>query len=335
VVPIGPSNADPWLHTEFRRAGFRPETFPLRGPADPVCLATIVWLLRRHRIDVVHSHAFFAAVYGGIAAWLLGKSHVITMHGSRYYAGRRRRVLALRWSARRSRALVGVSSATAAELTSGLGLPPASVRVVYNGVPRQSGDRERVRRELSLRADELLIVAIGSLFPVKGHAVLLQALLQLSDGPPLPPWRAAIAGVGGEDASLRAFIEGNGLGDRVTLLGFRDDVPDVLAAADVYAMPSLYEGSPLALMEAMFAGKPIVASDVGGIPELVTDDGEALLAAPGDATQLAQALRSLLTDSARRERLGRAAHRRAESRFTLDRMVDEYEELYASPERLS
>jgi glycosyltransferase involved in cell wall biosynthesis len=328
VLPLGPVGADPWLHTEFRRSGFEPATFPVRGPADPVCFATIVRLLRGHRIDVVHSHAFFAAVYGGAAAWLLRKPHVITMHGSRYYLRRRRRRAALRWSARRSRAFVGVSSAMAAELAAALALPPAAVNVVYNGVPHQPGDRGRVRRELGLGPDELLVVAVGSLFPVKGHAVLMRALARLRDVADVPPWRAAIAGTGGEEAALRTLIGEHCLGDRVSLLGFRSDVPDVLAAADVYVMPSLYEGAPLALMEAMFAGKAIAASAVGGIPELVSHDREALLTPPGDSAELATSLRSLLCDPERRGRLACAAQRRAASRFTLERMTDEYERLY-------
>jgi glycosyltransferase involved in cell wall biosynthesis len=331
VLPLGPENADPWLHAEFRRAGFEPATFPVRGPADPACLAAITRFLHRRRVDVVHSHAFFAAVYGGAAAWLLRKPHVITMHGSRYYLNRRRRRAALRWSARRSRAVVAVSSATAAELAAGIGLPPTAVRVVYNGVPYRPGDRTRMRRELGLAPDELFIVAIGSLFPVKGHVVLLRALAALGDAADAPRWRAAIAGIGGEEGALRAFIDDHRLGDRVSLLGFRSDVPDVLAAADVYAMPSLYEGAPLGLMEAMFAGKAIAASAVGGIPELVSHGREALLTPPGDAGALAASLRSLLPDPERRARLGRAAQRRAASQFTLERMTDEYERLYVGP----
>jgi glycosyltransferase involved in cell wall biosynthesis len=328
VLPLGPENADPWLHAEFRRAGFEPATFPVRGPADPTCLAAIARFLHRRRVDVVHSHAFFAAVYGGAAAWLLRKPHVITMHGSRYYLNRRRRRAALRWSARRSRAVVAVSSTSAAELAAGIGLPPAAVRVVYNGVPFRAGDRDRVRRELGLAADELLVVATGSLFPVKGHGVLLRALAALRDAADAPPWRAAIAGIGGEERALRRLIDDHRLDDRVRLLGFRSDVPDVLAAADVYAMPSLYEGAPLGLMEAMFAGKAIAASAVGGIPELVTHDREALLTPPGHAAALAESLHSLLSDPERRALLGRAAQRRAQSQFTLERMTDEYERLY-------
>jgi glycosyltransferase involved in cell wall biosynthesis len=331
VLPLGPTNADPWLHGEFRRAGFDPLTFSVRAPIDPACLASIVRLLHRHRIDVVHSHAFFAAVYGGAAAWLLRKPHVITMHGSRYYAGRRRRAMALRWSARRSRAVVGVSAATAGDLAAALGLPQSAVRVVYNGVPHSRGDRDRARRDLGLAPDESFVLAVGSLFPVKGHAVLLQALARLGDATDVPRWRAAIAGIGGEEIALRASIDHHRLADRVTLLGFRSDVADLLAAADIFAMPSLYEGSPLALVEAMFAGKAIAASATGGIPELVSHDAEALLTPPGDIEALATSLRLLLGDSARRARIGLAAQRRAESNFTLSRMTDQYEQLYSAP----
>ena len=314
VLPIGPADADPWLHGEFRRSGFEPATFSMRAPADPGCLATIVRLLHGHRVDVVHSHAFLAAVYGGAAAWLLRKPHVITMHGSRYYLDRRRRRVALRWSARHSRAVVGVSSATAAQLVTGLGLPPSAVRVVYNGVAYQPGDRGRQRRELGLSASELLVTAVGSLFPVKGHAVLLRALRQLRDAEGVPPWRAVIAGIGGEQATLQEYIDQHRLADRVTLLGFRADVPDLLAATDVYVMPSLYEGSPLALMEAMFAGRAIAASRTGGIPELVSHDAEALLTAPGDERALAASIHTLLCDADRRARLGRAAQASARAR---------------------
>jgi glycosyltransferase involved in cell wall biosynthesis len=329
VVPIGPANHHPWLGAQFRAAGFEPETYTLRRPADPRCLAHIAGMLHRHRIDVVHSHDYFAAVYGAAAAWLLRKPHVITMHGTRYYLGRARRRLTLRWSARRSRALVGVSAATADELATSLRLPRSAVRVIYNGVSRPSGDAERIRRELRLAPSELLILALGSLFPVKGHLVLVEALSVLASQVGGARWRAAIAGIGDQEEALRTAIGEHGLTDRVHLLGFREDVGELLAAADVYAMPSLSEGSPLALMEAMFAGKAIVASRTGGIPELVTHDSDALLVPPGDVGALAAALETLLSDASLRDRLGGAAQRRAAVSFTLERMTDEYERLYA------
>jgi glycosyltransferase involved in cell wall biosynthesis len=330
ILPILPADGDQWLATQFRASAFDVAPFSQRRGLDPLTLAQVVRLISRHRIDVVHSHAFTASVYGGAAAWLLRKPHVITMHGSKYYLERRRRRVALRWSARHSRAVVGVSSETASQLASGLGLPPEAVRVVYNGVPHASGDRSRGRRELGLGTDDLLVVAVGSLFPVKGHVVLVRALAELQQTGDVAPWHAVIAGTGGEERALRVAIDEHGLSTRVRLLGFRSDVPDLLAAADVYAMPSLYEGSPLALMEAMFAQNAIVASAIGGIPELVTHEREALLVPPGEPTALAAALRRLFSSRELRERLGSAAFRRAKDNFTIARMADEYERLYAS-----
>src|SRR6185437_163485 len=117
----------------------------------------------------------------------------------------------------------------------------------------------------------------------------------------------AIAGRGGEETALRALARETGLEQQIHLLGFRPDVPDILAAADIFVMPSLSEGLPLALVEAMAASLPVIASDVGGIPEVAERDAEALLIAPGDARALAAALARLLGDSALRASLGTAA----------------------------
>jgi glycosyltransferase involved in cell wall biosynthesis len=329
VFPIGPARRDPWLRTQFRERGFEPNTFDIRGQIDPLGLAQIVRLLRRLRVDVVHTHEFQMSVYGGLAAWLQGTPFVITMHGGRYYAERLRRRLALRWSVRRCRALVGVSAATAAELVARLGVPASAVQVVHNGVRYRAGDPSKLRAELGIAPEELLVVAVGNLYPVKGHAGLLDALSILDRGPDEAPWRLAIAGRGKEEDTLRRMIASRGWERRVHLLGYREDIADVIAAADVFAMPSLSEGLPLALVEAMFAAKPIVASRIGGVPEVVSDGVEALLTPPGDAATLAARLRHLLSSAELRSRLGRSARQRASERLSAERMTDAYERLYA------
>jgi glycosyltransferase involved in cell wall biosynthesis len=188
-----------------------------------------------------------------------------------------------------------------------------------------------LRRELGVLPNELLIVAVGNLYPVKGHAVLLRALAGLVHDAPATPWRLAIAGRGEAEAALRSFASEAGIADRVHLLGFRTDVADILAAADVFVMPSLSEGLPLALVEAMSASLPIVASDVGGIPEVVERDAEALLTPPDDAGAIAEALARLLADADMRAALGAAAGRRALRDFGVERMGDAYERLYRTP----
>jgi glycosyltransferase involved in cell wall biosynthesis len=329
VTPVLPAYLDPWLVNEFKSRGFEPETFDAPAFVDPGYVARLVRILKRRGADVVHSHEFLTSVYGGAAAAIAGKPHVITMHGGRYYAGKRHRRAALRWSARRSRAVVGVSAATANELAAHLRLPPDRVRVVHNGIRPRVGDGASVRRELGVSDGEMLVVAIGNLKPVKAHTVLLEALVRVSTREGMPPWRLAIAGTGSEAQRLEALAAEHGVTDRVHLLGYRADVGDILAAGDVWAMTSLSEGLPLALIEAMFAGKPIVASNVGGIPEVIEHDRNGLLVPSKDSDALADAFARLFTDAALRTRLAAAAQRDAQDGFGIDRMVDAYEGLYS------
>ena len=326
VCPVCPDNRQPWLADSFRARGFDPAFVSPRRAVDPGVVRDIVRIARRRRVDVIHSHEFDMAVHGTFAARLLRCPHVITMHGGRYYAARWARRLALRWAARWSDAIVGVSASVVADLERTLRLPRGTARLVHNGVSFEPGRRERVRAELGLRPDEKLIVAIGSLYPVKGHIVLLRALADIDAR--ATPWHLAIAGRGGEERGLRDFGAEHGMAERVHLLGYRSDVSDVLAAADIYAMPSLSEGLPLSLLEAMSAGKAIVASDTGGIPEAVANGRDALLVPPGDHAALAAALRALLDDAGERERLGAEAKAHVTATFGLDRMTDGYERIY-------
>jgi glycosyltransferase involved in cell wall biosynthesis len=329
VCPVGPANGCGWLAARFRERGFDPETFSLRRPIDPSCVRGLADTLRRRDVDVVHSHEFTMAVYGAAAARLIGKPHIVTMHGGQSFAARWRRRAAFRWAFRRSRRVVTVSAATRSALASLLGLPSERIDVIPNGVRLQPGSRDALRRELHLAPAERLIVAVGNLYPVKGHMVLLHALATLSASQNGCAWRAVIIGRGEEEARLRAFAAEGGFADRLHLLGYRDDVADVLAAADIFVMPSLSEGLPLALIEAMLASRAIIASEVGGIPEVVTQHRHALLVPPGDHAALAAALRRLLEDPAYCEVLGRAAERRARASLTVESMTDAYERIYA------
>lgn len=324
VVPVGPAKGCGWLAAEFRDRAFDPATFTLRRPIDPACVTGLADLFRHRRVDLAHSHEFTMAVYGAAAARRTGIPHLITMHGGTAWSTRLRRRIAMRWAFRASSGLVAVSVPTRLHLKRVLGAS-RRIEVVSNGVPRREGDRERLRRELVVGDKEALIVAVGNLYPVKGHAALLHALAGTGPG---QPWRLAIAGRGDEDESLRALAVEKGVEDRVHLLGYRADIADILAAADIFAMPSLSEGLPLALIEAMFAGRAIVASKVGGIPDAVKDGHEGLLVPAGDEEALGTALQRLLSNPVMRTALGAAAQRRAEAEFTTARMTDQYERLY-------
>lgn len=328
VMPVGPASGCGWLGGEFAARGFTPRTYELRHAIDWRGVTTLTALMRGHGTQLVHSHEFTMAVYGSVAARRAGARHVITMHGGRYYAEAWRRRAALRWAMERSAATTAVSGATAADLRRTLGVPDEAVRILPNGITMPNGRRDKLRRELELRDDDMLIVAIGNLYPVKGHAVLLRALAALEEQGGAPRWRLAIAGRGEDEQRLRIIADEGGIASRVHLLGFRSDAPDILAAGDLFVMPSLSEGLPLALVEAMATGLAIVASDVGGIPEVVERDREALLVPPASPIALAAAIRALLDDPVRRSTLGAAAQRRAHCDFSVAAMADAYETLY-------
>jgi glycosyltransferase involved in cell wall biosynthesis len=333
ICPVLPAKGVGWLGREFRARGFEPEAFHLRRPLDWRCVTGIAEVLRRRKVDVVHSHEFTMAVYGAAATrWWGRQPLIVTIHGGPHPLTHWRRGLAFRWAMRRSRATVAVSDATRRRFVEGLGVAPDAIGVVHNGIrPPAPGRRAPVRAELGVSDDTALLVSVGNLYPVKGHAVLLRALVQLAEHTDLPRWRVALAGRGQEAEPLKAFAREHGLAERVTFLGHRDDVPDILAAGDLYVMPSLSEGLPLSLLEALFAEKPVVASAVGGIPEVVTDGESGRLVPPNDPPALAGALAELLRDPRRARSLAGAGLRRAREAFTLEHMTTEYERLYAAP----
>lgn len=331
IVPVGPEHGVGWLGDLFRRGGFEPEVFRISRPVDPGCVKGLVQLFRDYRIDAVHSHEFTMAVYGTAATRLLGLPHVITMHGGLKVCKALRRRIALRWAMRTSEYAVMVSRATQKQFSDDLGVSPSLFTVVPNGVPIQKGDPAAVRKEFGIDEKECVMLAVGVLERHKGHRTLLEALEKLDAAGLAVPWRLVIAGgAGGEEhASLLRYAEENHLTGRVHIVLNRNDISDLLAMADIFVMPSLWEGLPMAVLEAMVARKAIVASEIAGIPEAIVDGREGLLVPPGEARPLAAALESLLADQRRREALATAAAERAHGQFTVSVMADSYEALYA------
>lgn len=327
IVPVGPAKGLGWLDKVLRERGFEPEQFRLRRALDPQCLREMIAMLRAHRVDIVHGHEFTMALYGAAAARFLRKPAVITIHSAQYVSLALRRRAALGWAARSSAATVAVSAETARTLEHRLWLRPGSVTTIHNGIVERPGTAEGVRAGLDVGSDEILILAVGNLYPVKGHPVLLEAL-HLVDGERAGKWRLVVAGRGRKKPILEERARELGLADRVQFLGHRDDVPNLLAAADIFVMPSLREGLPLAVLEAMFAGKAIVATGVGGIPEAITSGEHGILVPPGDAAALSRALSQALGDAALRRRFGTAARARAQAEFQVGHMADRYERVY-------
>lgn len=320
-----PDGRETWLEAQLVGADVGVEHFHLASPLSPQCVRTLAAGFAQRGITIAHSHDFTMAVNGACAARAVGIPHIITMHGGRYYAERFRRRLALRLAALSSQAVVAVSDALAIHLCHDLRLARTRVVTIPNGVRRHPATLSPLHAELGLGAEVKILLAVGNLYPVKGHRVLLDAL------PTLPTHvHVAIAGRGGEEASLRARAKELGVASRLHLLGLRDDIPGLLLAADVFVQPSLDEGLPLAVLEAMFAGCPIVATDVGDVGRAVGGDDAAILVPPGDSQALGTAIGQLIAEPTRAQALGLRARVLADEGYSLATMVDRYSALYVA-----
>lgn len=328
VIPILPAELEGWLHPALRAEGFSPVSVDFRELGATGIVRHTLQVLRQNRIEVLHSHEFTMSVFGAMAARRARIPHVITMHGNQTMTAALRRRMALRWAFRQSSAVVAVSADTRQHLEESLGVPPGRILTVRNGIPARSGDPRPIRLEFGLGPEDVLLLSVGNLSERKGHAVLVRALAHLRDQGLQPRWKLVIAGRGSQRESLEALIEETGLGAHVFLAGHRDDIPSLQDAADLFVMPSLWEGLPLAVLEAMFAGNPVVASLASGIPEAMDDGVEGRLVPPGNVEALAQALGPLLRDRSLRTRMGEAARMRARRDFTVERMASDYEALY-------
>jgi glycosyltransferase involved in cell wall biosynthesis len=181
---ILPADGEGWLARELAGTGVAIEYFRLDRPVSPACGRWLAATLRRYGASVAHSHEFSMAIYGAWAAWQAGIPHVITMHGSRYYAGRLRRRLAMRTAVAASAELVAVSKPLASNLSADLWIRTSRVTVVANGVRPPPVVDSSLRAELGLGPEARLLLALGNLYPVKGHGVLLAALALLRDRHP-------------------------------------------------------------------------------------------------------------------------------------------------------
>lgn len=202
--------------------------------------------------------------------------------------------------------------------------------VMRNGVDveryRRSVDKTLVRSQLGLGADARLIAMVGTLKEVKGHHYMVEAMTSIV--PQHPDVHALFIGDGPLKRELQAQIEKVSLDRHIHFLGNRSDVPELLAASDFFALPSLWEGLSMALLEAMTTGLPIVASEVSGTVGAITPNETGLLVPPGDSQQLAEAIEQLLTNPKQAQAMGAAARRLVETEFSAQKQADEHLALY-------
>lgn len=306
--------------------------FPIRADLDPLLLWQLVRFLRAQKPDIVHTHLIHGDLYGTLAARLAGVPFVVSSkHNDDVF--RQRGFYA--WldcaMARYQNRIITISHHLKRFHVDVEGLPVDKIVTIHYGLDPNAflqdvGEGVDMRAELDIPADAPLVGVVGRLTEQKGHAYLLDAFVTVVQE--LPSARLLVVG----DGELRSTLERQaarlGLYGSVAFIGRREDVPRIMMALDVLVMPSLWEGFGLVLLEAMAADKPVVASQVSAIPEIVADGETGLLVPPKDSEDLSRALLALLRDPTRAREMGRQGRQRLEQEFTMARMVEQTQGVY-------
>jgi len=289
----------------------------------------LCWVIYRQRVDLIHVNSYVPGNYARLAAALMQVPIVIDhWHGFSRFSRKRRFIC--RFLARFTDLSLAVSQGVKDYLVKEIGLAPEKIRVLANGVDIAAIDaarpRAEIRRELGLPANAPIIGLVGRLDHWgKGHKELFAAMARLTARYPV---QALIVGGGRREAEIQQAAADLGLAGQVHFLGSRQDVPELLHAMDIFVLPSYSEGLSLALMEAMAAGLPVIATTVGGNPELVTDGETGLLIPSKDADALAAALERLLADPTEAKAMGEKARRQVEANYSLERVGTEINGIY-------
>lgn len=296
-------------------------------------------LIRVRGFDIVHTHTSKAALVGTLAAQLVrprprivNTAHILgTMAiktGPMHWVFRTYDRVLL---GKGTDAVIVVSEAIRQEAQRLRLIPDERLHAIQNGIRTErfdvSADRaDAVRKGLGITLDQIMVVNVARIAPFKALHILVQAAAILA--PDFPDLRVVIVGDGPLRAEMEQLVNMLGVGDTVRFAGVRRDIPDVLAAADIFALSSSCEGLPIAILEAMAAGLPIVSTAVDGIPEVVLEGEVGLLCPPQDAQALADKLRRVIENPTLRQKMGEAARLRVNTVFSAQRMAAKTASLY-------
>lgn len=320
------------LDTQYAAAGISVHPLGLEHWWDVGAAGRLVGLIRREQAEIIHAHLFPAEVFATVASLAAGSRAklVCTKHNDEDFLRRWHFRFLHRLISHRAAQTIIISEHLRRFTTAiGTADPSRLVTIPY-GYDRVPGGAtgEGWRQKLGLGQGTFVIGAVGRLVPQKGHRYLIEAVRRMASAG--EDVALAIVGEGPLLGRLEEQVAAAELGRRVFFIGFRRDIPDLLAAFDVFVLPSLWEGFGLVLLEAMAARRAIVASRVSAIPEVVEDGVSGVLVPPADPKALAEALLALRHDAARRAALGAAGHERLRREFTLERLIERTIEVYRS-----
>jgi glycosyltransferase involved in cell wall biosynthesis len=282
----------------------------------------LVELIRKERPDIIHNHNPRGQIYGSIASRLAGKKNITTRHGNE-----REPIPSWVWPF--TDRVVLISHETQRSFLANAFIKKSKSTVIHNGIDLgpfgDSEDQAAIRKQWNIPSDAFVICNVARLAPEKNHALLLNAFSRVYKQHPHA--RLVIVGDGACKDALTRQAEELGIAQYVTFTGFQSNIGPFLFAGDAFVLSSDTEGISLTLLEAMAASKPVVATHVGGNPEVIIDGETGFLVAPRDPNAMADKI-LLLSKSELRHQMGQAGRKRVEDHFSIDRMAQEYENIY-------
>jgi len=313
------------FYERARRQGISVRMVHCKGRADWRAVRQIEEYIQEDEVDLVHTHGYKADLYGYLAAWRCHKAVVATCHNwvggtaaLGIYNQLDRMVL------KKFNALAAVSDTVAQRLRA-FGVSAEKIKTIANGIDVKVF--ERAEPQPLLRAEGSTVVGVVARLDLqKGFEYLLRATRELCQM--FPGLKMVIVGEGPDRDAIEEMIEQYGLRSNVILAGQQSNMPGVYAAMDIFVLPSLNEGLPMTILEAMAASKPVIATRVGAIPSVIKDGENGLLVAPKDSEGLRNAIASLLSDPERRRRLGDQAHTWVSQNYTSEAMALKYRDMY-------
>jgi glycosyltransferase involved in cell wall biosynthesis len=323
----------PWknaLVSELETAGV--ESHCLDGARDPRWIKRLKDLVQRREIDVIHVHSPLAAIGARMAFWKERRVRIVYTEHNMWQRYKKATAWGNAFTFPRNDFVFAVSNEVQGSINypgvlSRRSYPP--IETLYHGPDpgalRRAATSDGVREELGIPIDAPIVGTVANLKLHKGHEYLLQAAVRVRQT--IPNARFVWVGVGPLEDGLRRKAADMGLDDTIIFTGFRDDAPKLMHAFDLFALPSLHEGLPIALVEAMTLGRPVVATRAGGTPEVVQDGKQGYLVPSRDSAALADGIVTLLRDAPLRRRMGEAAKARA-AEFDIRKSVARMERLY-------
>lgn len=330
------AQSSPALGNAAEQSGLDVEYLPMRMKIDPLIVHRISRLVKQRKVRLVHAHGYKSNLIGLVAATISHVPVVTTNHlfppmpldnrrlqfYSRIDAG---------FTMKRLDRIVAVSDEIRSKLI-GRGLDPARISVIKNGIdldafgPQEGFQSYNLRRSLNIDDGRFVVGTLGRLTTQKGHAFLLEAAQRLlADGMPVT---VLIAGDGFLRPRLEEQARDLGIADQVRFLGYRKDTAGLLRIMDVFVLPSIDEGLPMVMLEAMAARVPVLVTSVGDVPKVIRDNDSGLLVSPGDGALLARGIQRLFRDGTLRDRLADNAFRIVSRFHSKEAMCAGYLSLY-------